>query len=170
MDRRSRCREVAAAARRERRWVQIAERYLGGYHDGAWSVDADRFGRLADFALSNGDLMPAIRSDLALAGSRPRWTSEYTFTESRCRGPSRTPVPESDARSSLAVLAEDPRQWPCAAIEDIIGILAEAPETAADARLSELRSSRTVSLPAMGLSDSSNPSRDYSFEDYSRRL
>jgi hypothetical protein len=40
-----------------------------------------------------------------------------------------------------AVLAEDPGQWPYK-IEDIIDILAEARETAADARLSELRRRR----------------------------
>jgi hypothetical protein len=40
-----------------------------------------------------------------------------------------------------AVLAEDPRQWPYK-IEDVIEILAEAPETAPDARLSELRRRR----------------------------
>jgi hypothetical protein len=40
-----------------------------------------------------------------------------------------------------SVLAEDPRQWPYQ-IEDILEILAEAPEIAADARLSELRRRR----------------------------
>lgn len=40
-----------------------------------------------------------------------------------------------------AVLAEDPRQWPYK-IEDAIETLANAPETASDPRLSELRRRR----------------------------
>jgi hypothetical protein len=40
-----------------------------------------------------------------------------------------------------AILAEDPRQWPYQ-IEQVIAILAESPETATDARLSELRRRR----------------------------
>ena len=37
--------EPAGDDRRKRGRLQIAKRYLGRHHDGAWSVDADRIGR-----------------------------------------------------------------------------------------------------------------------------
>jgi hypothetical protein len=98
--------------------------------------------RLADFALANGDLMPAIVEAILprlvpIRGGHLRTLSLKADAEDH---PARL-YPKATLDLLWAVLAEDPRQWPYK-IEDIIEILAEAPETAADSRLSELRRRR----------------------------
>jgi len=97
---------------------------------------------LVDFALANGDLMPAIVEVILprlvpVRGGHLRTLSLKADVEDH---PARL-YPKATLDLLWAVLAEDPRQWPYK-IEDVIEILAEAPETAADARLSELRRRR----------------------------
>jgi hypothetical protein len=98
--------------------------------------------RLANFALASGDLMPAIVEAILARLVPVRGDSLHALTlKTDAEGNPARMYPKATLDLLWAVLAEDPRQWPYK-IEDIIEILAEAPETAADARLSELRRRR----------------------------
>jgi hypothetical protein len=98
--------------------------------------------RLADFALTNGDLMPAIVEVILpwLVPVRGGHLRTLSLKADAGDHPARL-YPKATLDLLWAVLGEDPHQWPYK-IEDVIGILAEAPEIAADARLSELRRRR----------------------------
>jgi hypothetical protein len=98
--------------------------------------------RLADFALTNGDLMPAIVEVILpwLVPVRSGHLRTLSLKADAGDHPARL-YPKATLDLLWAVLGEDPHQWPYK-IEDVIGILAEAPEIAADARLSELRRRR----------------------------
>jgi hypothetical protein len=99
--------------------------------------------RLADFALASGDLMPAIVEAIAsrLVPVRGDSLHSLLLTSDTENHPARL-YPKATLDLLWAILAEDPRQWPYK-IEDIIQVLAQAPETAADTRLSELRRRRS---------------------------
>jgi len=98
--------------------------------------------RLANFALASGDLMPAIVEAILARLVPVRGDSLHALTlKTDAEGNPARMYPKATLDLLWAVLAEDPRQWPYK-IDDVIEILAEAPETAADARLSELRRRR----------------------------
>lgn len=98
--------------------------------------------RLADFALANGNLMPAIVKVILpwLVPVRGGHLHTLSLKDDAGDCPARL-YPKATLDLFWAVLAEDPRQWPYK-IEDVIEILTETPETAADPRLSELRRRR----------------------------
>jgi hypothetical protein len=98
--------------------------------------------RLANFALASGDLMPAIVEAILprLVPIRGGHLRTLSLKADAGDHPARL-YPKATLDLLWAVLAEDPRQWPYK-VEDVIEILAEAPETAADSRLSELRRRR----------------------------
>ncbi|WP_457091741.1 SIR2 family protein [Microvirga sp. P5_D2] len=100
---------------------------------------------LANFALASGDLMPAvvelILSRLVPVRSTPL-RFEYT-SGSNADHPARA-YPAATLDLLWAVLGEDASSWPYG-IERTLELLAQAPETASDSRLSALR--RRIDLP-----------------------
>jgi hypothetical protein len=97
--------------------------------------------RLADLALSSGDLFPQVVDAIAprlvpVRGGTARGFILTTNAESPA-----TAFPAATLNLLWAILAEDATRWPYK-VEDILDILSEAPETRADPRLSELRRRR----------------------------
>jgi hypothetical protein len=97
--------------------------------------------RLADLAMASGDLFPDVVEAIVgrlvpVRGGSARGFILTTEAES----PAST-FPAAMLDLLWAILAEDAALWPYKA-EDILDILAEAPETRADSRLSELRRRR----------------------------
>lgn len=100
---------------------------------------------LANFALASGDLMPAV-VELILPRLVPARNMplrfEYT-SGSNAAHPAKA-YPAATLDLLWAVLGEDSSSWPYG-IERPLELLAQAPETASDSRLSELR--RRIDLP-----------------------
>jgi hypothetical protein len=98
--------------------------------------------RLANFAFECADLMPAVVEAILarLVPVRDGSLHALALTGDAESHPARK-YPQATLDLLWVILAEDPRQWPYK-IEDIIEVLAEAPETASDPRLSELRRRR----------------------------
>jgi hypothetical protein len=98
--------------------------------------------RLANFALASGDLMPTVVETILARLVPVRGASLHAFAlKNNAEDHPARIYPKATLDLLWVVLAEDPRQWPYG-IEDIINILAEAPEIAADTHLSELRRRR----------------------------
>jgi hypothetical protein len=100
---------------------------------------------LANFALASGDLMPTV-VELILPRLVPvRNTSlRFEFTgEATADHPARA-YPAATLDLLWAILGEDASSWPYR-IDRALDLLAQAPETASDSRLSELR--RRIDLP-----------------------
>lgn len=96
--------------------------------------------RLADLALASGDLMPGV-VDLILPRLVPvRGLNLRMILKDGDDHPA-VHHPRATLDLLWGVLAEDPRQWPYK-IEEVLNRLTEAPETAGDPRLSELRRRR----------------------------
>jgi len=99
-------------------------------------------GRLAEFALASGDLMPEVVAAVLPRLVPVRGGSLHTIALD-------SDNPDSPARrhpSTMlnlleAVLPEDPQAWPYK-FEKVIEILEQAPETSADPRLADLRRRR----------------------------
>jgi hypothetical protein len=98
--------------------------------------------RLANFALASGDLLPTVVEAILarLVPVRGESLHGLALAGDAESHPARI-YPKATLDLLWAILAEDPRQWPYQ-IEQVIAILAESPETATDARLSELRRRR----------------------------
>ena len=95
--------------------------------------------RLTDLAISSGDLMPEIVKALLPRLVPLRGPTLHTFArDSEAEDHPARRYPRSTLDLLMTILAEDPGQWPYGT-EDVLQALAEAPETAADPRLSELR-------------------------------
>src|SRR3954452_22246992 len=100
---------------------------------------------LANFALASGDLMPAI-VELILPRLVPVRNTPLRFeSTSGTTGdhPARA-YPAATLDLLWAVLGEDASSWPYQ-ITPTLELLAQAPETTSDSRLSELR--RRIDLP-----------------------
>jgi hypothetical protein len=94
---------------------------------------------LANFALRSGDLMPAVVS-LILPRLVPIRNGHLLVGSHGIEGdldPARV-HPTSTLDLLWAILGEDTSSWPYR-IEDVLDTLAQAPETASDVRLAELR-------------------------------
>jgi hypothetical protein len=99
---------------------------------------------LANFALASGDLMPAV-VDLVLPRLVPIRDTSLRFgsIDDTGKHPA-TAYPAATLNLLWVILGEDPSSWPYR-IDQILDLLAKAPETASDTRLSELR--RRIDLP-----------------------
>jgi hypothetical protein len=99
---------------------------------------------LANFALASGDLMPTV-VELILPRLIPVRNPSLRIESTRetTGGPARA-YPAATLDLLWAILGEDPSWWPYQ-IDRTLEVLAEAPETASDSRLSELR--RRIDLP-----------------------
>jgi hypothetical protein len=98
--------------------------------------------RLANFALASGDLMPMVVETISARLVPVRGAALHALTLNRDAESHPARIhPKATLDLLWAVLADDPRQWPYKT-EDILEILAQTPETAPDARLSELRRRR----------------------------
>lgn len=95
--------------------------------------------RLAELIISSGNLMPDVTKMIVprLVPIRGSGMHSFALQEIGEDHPARR-YPAAMLDLLWAILAEDTRQWPYK-VGSIIEILAENPETAADARLSELR-------------------------------
>jgi hypothetical protein len=94
---------------------------------------------LANFALASGDLMPTV-VELILPRLVPTRNQSLRFTstgEATADHPARA-YPAATLDLLSAVLGEDVSSWPHR-IDRTLELLAQAPETASDSRLSELR-------------------------------
>jgi hypothetical protein len=100
---------------------------------------------LANFALASGDLMPAV-VDLILPRLVPIRDTSLRFGSTGKAGGKHpaTAYPAATLDLLCAVLGEDSSSWPYR-IDQILDLLAQAPGTASDTRLSELR--RRIDLP-----------------------
>jgi hypothetical protein len=100
---------------------------------------------LANFALASGDLMPTvvelIHPRLVPVRNTPL---RFGFTSEATGDHPATAYPAATLDLLWAVLGEDASSWPHG-IEKALELLAQAPETASDSRLSELR--RRIDLP-----------------------
>jgi hypothetical protein len=93
-------------------------------------------GHLANFALASGDLMPAV-VELILRRLVPSRNTHLRFNRAGADHQARA-YPAATLDLLWAVLAEEASSWPYQ-IGDALELLAQAPETASDARLTELR-------------------------------
>jgi hypothetical protein len=96
-------------------------------------------GHLANFALASGDLMPALVGLILPRLVPVRNTHLRLSSHGEAAGdhPARA-HPAATLHLLWAVLGEDASSWPYR-IEETLELLAQAPETASDARLAELR-------------------------------
>lgn len=94
---------------------------------------------LANFALGSGDLMPAVVELILprLVPIRNRHLHVPSHAETNGGNPARA-HPAATLDLLWAILGEDTSAWPYR-IDQALDLLAEAPETASDARLAELR-------------------------------
>jgi hypothetical protein len=100
---------------------------------------------LANFALASGDLMPTV-VELILPRLVPvRHTPlRFEFTSDAAADHPARAYPAATLDLLWAILGEDASSWPYQ-IDRALDLLAQAPETASDSRLSELR--RRADLP-----------------------
>jgi hypothetical protein len=100
--------------------------------------------RLADFAFASGDLFPDVVGAILPRLVPVRGSALRTLLLDRVgqAHPARR-FPATTLDLLWAILAEDPALWPYK-VEAMIDMLNDAPETAADPRLSELRRRRAL--------------------------